>query len=358
MKNRLLQSGAIVLGFILTNGTASAQVASSDAAWCTVVEQALAGQGVQAQVRSDISGDNKIVHVTVGNETKRYVMPIASGKQDYSSPVYVVVDAFGYRASRSTFGRDVMDGRMWMGSRSSFYTPDEVFSTPADADALQADIRTTVSGVKRVALVDGEFTSTALSSGVPLLVMKGDIIAVQRGEQFKKTTPDQKGPRPIERWYAYAKVHVELTDYRTGEVVWTTDLYDNNYTTSRYTDPMDHVRQNICNSIRNKLTALYPSTAPRSSVQGKVLTVVEQKKDKAQKVHIDLGSANEVREGDTFTVYATLNVDGNSGSTPIGTLSVTEVQGRSLSLCKVKKGEKEILSALQQNATLLIRSSW
>lgn len=343
-------------GLLLTSLAASAQVATSDAVWCEVMEQALAGQGVQANVRSDISGNNKIVHVTVGNETKRYVLPSASDMQDYSSPVYVIVDAFSHQASPIGFGRNHLNGRMWMGSRSSIFIPDEVYSNPVDADALQARIRSTISRIPRMALVDGEFTSSALAGNEPLLIMKGDIIASQRGEQFKKG--DAKAPRIVERRFAYTKLHVELTDYRTGTVIWSTDLDQDNNTSMHSSDPMESVHQSICNSIRNKLTSLFPSSAPRTSIEGSILSIAAQKKDKAETVYVNLGSNHEVRSGDTFTVYAPVAIGNNSGSTSIGTLTVDEVQGGTLSLCKVKKGGKEILTAIQQGATLIVHSKW
>ena len=94
------------------------------------------------------------------------------------------------------------------------------------------------------------------------------------------------------------------------------------------------------------------------AVQGSILSVAEQKKERAKQVYIDLGFANEVRQGDTFTVYAPVSQGGNSGTTPIGTLTVSEVQGNTLSLCKVKKGEEEIYANIQKGATLTVQSKW
>ena len=343
---------------LLMPAMAWAQVSTSDAAWCEVMEQALADKGIKANVRSDMDGSNKIAHVTVAGETQRYVVPSASSKQDYSSPVYVIVEAYAPRTVSVGFGRNRMDGRMWMGGRSGIFVPNEVYSNPIDADALQANIRTAVSRVPRVTLVDGEFTSTALASDVPLLILKGDIIATQRGEQYKKPTSEQRGPRPVERWFAYAKMHVELVNYRTGEVLWTADLDEDNYSSMYSTDPMESVQRSICNSIGQKLASLYPASAPRMAVQGCILSVAEQKKERAKQVYIDLGIANEIRKGDTFTVYAPVSQGGNSGATPIGTLTVSEVQGNTLSLCKVKKGEEEIYANMQKGATLTVQSKW
>lgn len=355
---------SIFIAAALTTLTAMAQVATPDAAWCDIIEQVLSDQGVQANVRSDLNGPQKVLHVTVGNNTNRYVVPSTANQQDYSSPVYIIVDAFNYPEISFNFGNMGRgNGRMWMGSRTTSYMPDEVFSLPADVENLQAIIRTAVSQTRRVTLVDGEFTSQAINSGVPLLVMKGTIIATQRGEKFKPMPANQKPagrtpPPTIDRTMAYAKVHIELTDYRTGEIVWSTDLSKEDYTISSYSDPMESVFKYIANSITNRLSSLYPSVAPRSSVYGSVLSLAEAKKDKAQSVHINLGTSNEVQRGDTFTVYESVNISNTGGATSIGTLTVEEVQGANLSLCKVKKGNREILSALQAGKTLTVRSGW
>lgn len=356
---------SVVLVSVLTSLAATAQVATPDAAWCDIIEQVLSDQGVQAQVRSDLNGAQKVLHVTVGNKTDRYVVPSAGSQQDYSSPVYIIVDALDHPGISFSFGNMGRGhGRMWMGSRTSSYMPDEVFTLPADVDNLQAAIRTAVGQTQRVTLVDGEFTSQAINSGVPLLVMKGTIIAAQRGEKFKPVPaqtqkPAGRTPPPaIERTMAYAKVHIELTDYRTGEIVWNTDLSKEDYTISSYSDPMESVLKSIASSITQKLSSLYPSSAPRTSIYGSVLSLSEAKKDKAQSVQINLGTSNEVRKGDTFTVYESINISNTSGATAIGTLTVEEVQGATLSLCKVKKGNREILSALQAGKTLTVRSNW
>ena len=358
------KSVSLVVVSMLMGLSARAQVATPDATWCDIIEQVLADHSIQAHVRSDLSGNQKVLHVSVGNQTNRYVVPSAASRQDYSSPVYIMVDALNYGGGSFHVGNmGHGSGRMWMGSRSSSYMPDEVFSHPADAEGLQATIRTAVSQARRVTLVDGEFTSQAISSGVPLLVMKGSIVAVQRGERFKPVPANQKQPAgrtppAIERTMAYAKVHIELTNYRTGEIVWVTDLGKDDYTLSSYSDPMESVFNSIASSITQKLASLYPTVAPRINVYGAVLSLAEAKKDKAQRVHINLGTSNEVREGDSFTVYESINVSNTSGATPIGTLTIEEVQGATLSLCKVKKGNREILSALQAGKTLTVRSNY
>lgn len=346
-----------VLALLLPPAIASAQVTTSDAAWCEVMEQALADQGIQADVRSDIS-DAKTVHVTVNGQTRRYELPTSFSRQDYSSPVYVMIDALTPPLMPVTIGHGRMDGRLWMGRRTGLYLPHEVYINPYDADALQASIRTTVSAMPRISLVDGEFTSAALSSGVPLLIMKGTLVASQRGEQFRKGSPGQRGPQAVERWFAYARVHVELTDYRTGEIIWTDDLQDENYTSIYSSDPMESVHRSISSAIQRKLATLFPSTAPRPSIGGSILSVAEQKKDKAERVYVNLGTSHELRPGDDLIVYAPVQQNGNLGSTPIGTLSVAEVQGPTLALCKVKKGGKEMLTAIQQGATLAVQSKW
>jgi len=336
--------------------TANAQVATSDAAWCDAMRQALQDNGIQANVRCDIQSGQKVMQVTTNGKTAKYYIRNNNGQIDYSSPVYIIADPFALRQGYASRGRGQM---AWLGERSSIYMPDEVYTLPADVDMLEARVRTAINNVDRITMIDGDFPQSAINSGVPMLVLRSSVISIQRGEKFVPQKPEERNHRPrVERTFAHANVHFELVNYRTGEIVWQTDATDSDNTISTMTDPMENVARTISNRIANRLHDLYPSRAPRLAVQGNVLKVNEIKKDKAESVFINLGSSNDLYKGDTFAVYEVFNVNGQGGQTQIGTISITEVQGPELSLCKVKKGEREILNALQKGSSLVVRSTY
>lgn len=352
MKRFLLFVSSVAFGLM-----ANAQVATSDAAWCGTLQQALEDNGMQSEVRCDIQEGQKVLHVTTNGNTKQYVLR-NNNTIDYSSPVYIIASPFTLRQENMMRGQG---HRMWLGMRSSTYQPDEVYSVPADVDMLEAKVRSAIAGVERVTLVDGDFSQNAELSGVPMLLLRGNVVAIQRGDKFEPIKADnpQRDRRPkIERTCAYANVHFELVDYRTGEIVWQTDASDNNYTTSSFSDPMESVVRSISNRVANKLHDMYPTSAPRLACRGNVLRANEVKKEKAESVFINVGTSQELHKGDTFAVYESFDVDGQEGQKQIGTLSITEVQGPQLSLCKVKKGEKEIYAALQRGSAIVVRSTY
>lgn len=89
-------------------------------------------------------------------------------------------------------------------------------------------------------------------------------------------------------------------------------------------------------------------------VQGTILEISEVKKDKAKKVYISLGSDNGVSEGTYFAVFVLRKVAGRDSRKEIGRLAVETVEGGDLSLCDVKKGDKEIKQAMDAGQDIII----
>lgn len=339
---------------------AFAQMPTSDAAWCRVLEHALADRGVVANVRADVASGQKVLHVTAEGFTAQYIVPTgqAAGR-DYSSPVCLIVDNLTFAPPRREGGT-----RQWLGDSFMSRIPEEVFSNPADGDALQAALRTSLAEVKRVQLIDGEFADR-IGDDADLYILKGTIVSAQRGETYAAAAPPPAGPerggmkpapRKVERKFAHARLHLEMTDYRTGAIVWSQDYSANDNTATLSSDPMADVIRSISRSVKGDFAKLLPTEAPRPAVCGNVLRVDEVKKDKAESLFIDLGHDQEVRKGDTFNVFLTTNVEGHTGQTPIGHVTVTEVQGPTLTLCNIKKGGKEILAAIQAGTPLVVET--
>lgn len=355
-KSIMKKISTLAIALIASISSSTAQTMTTDAAWSEVIQKTLYDNGVNATVRCDKNGADKILHVTVGGNTRQYRVNNSSNQTDYSTPVYVIVDKLDYTPMH---GGRINDDRYWQGERT-MYRPEEVYTNPNDARVLESCLRTAIGNINRVSLVDNEFTNVASKDGAPMLIIKGSIVSIQRGETYDPIKPDApRGTRrKINRIFAYARIHIECTDYRTGLIVWQDDFSDSNHTTYTSSDNMDGVIRNVVNKAANKLASFYPSRAPRLSVSGNITSVGEVKKDKAESVYINAGYAQELSKGDTFKVYEAVNVGSNNGMTQIGSISIAEVQGDKLSLCKVKKGEREILSAIQNGSQLIIKSDW
>lgn len=385
---------------------AAAQSIVPDAAWCDVIQQVLYDQGHGSTVRCDVENGRRVLHVMMPTRTYNYNVPERTNLPDFSTPVNIAVEEFEFRSSyrneyRSGYhgdrrGEYVGDRRAWMGRSNSLYYPDEVYTLPSDIDFLENAVRSTMSRMQRVNLVDYRYAGQ--QRGEKFYVLRTTVLALQRGESFKEvagsTPPPQNGgnnPKPgsngnnghnagnnghnagnngrthngggaapapvnrkVDRVFACAQLHLELVDTSTGSVVWSQDLSDENYEYSTTRNPMDDVINTICRKLTEQFQRLYPTAAPRASVSGPVVRSLEEKKNKVQTLYIGLGTYQQLRKGDQLPVYVVTNVGGYSGRQQIGTVSVTDIQGPELSVCKVKKGDKEIFNALHSGQSLIV----
>lgn len=357
---------------------ASAQLSTTDAQWCDVMEKVFADQGVQVQVRCDRRGAERVLHVTAKGRTRNYTVPSRTGLPDYSSPVYIVVQDFDVRPQHFDFRPDPRTGycgdiRQWMGPHTALYKPEAVFLMPADYELLETALRSAFMNVSRVRLVDAQHANGTAQFDGPLYLLRTTVVALQRGESYvKEKTPEEGAPkagkpqsrpggrpmpfdgRRVDRKFAYGKVHLELTDAASGLIVWSDDISDDDYTTFASTNPMENVVAHMARSLTERMQRLCPSVAPRAAVSGFVVKTDDEAKNKTHTLYINLGTAQELRKGDVLNVYALKTVGNYSGRELVGSVSVADVQGPELSYCKVKKGERDIFAAIQTGATLVV----
>jgi len=338
---------------LLTLG-AQAQLVTSDATWCDAIERAFESQGINANVNCDVYGYEKVLRVAVGGKTASISLK-NSAHADYSSNVCICVEPLAERH----FPRE-LDVRVWP-LKSSNNRVDDVFMDPNDDAYLFDALQGALTDIPRVKVVDGYYADQAINETGQLMLLRCNVLNMLRGERFVaakgNAQPTKKRPE-VERRLAYLEVNLQLVDYRTGEIVWQKRVQADDYTTLSYTDPMETCRNRVTRELTSFLKSAYPSVAPRVSVEGEVTQLVASKKDKAETVYINLGSDNRVKKGDTFVVYRQLNVGGNIGKEKIGTVSVSEVRGATLALCKVKKGDKDIYAALMNGELLIVESEW
>lgn len=359
---------------------ASAQNTVPDAAWCSVIEKAFGDQGVPAKITCDLENGHHMLRVITPTRTYSYNVPERSNLPDFSTPVNIAVDDLDFRSPYRTEyranyhgdrrGEYVGDRRAWMGQHNSLHYPDEVFTIPADVDFLESAIRSTVARLNRVNLVDYRFANQQRDA--QFYVLRTTVLALQRGESFKeelakdaKANEGKPGGRPggaangpvqrkVDRTFACAQLHLELVDYQTGSVVWSRDLSSEDYEISALTNPMEVVINKITRQLGEQMQALYPTVAPRGNVSGPVVRALEEKKEKTQSIYVGLGTDMRLCKGDQLTVYVRTNINGHSGREQVGTVTVTDVQGPDLCVCKVKKGEKDIYAALHSGALLYV----
>lgn len=365
----------------------SAAAQDNGSVWSQTIERALGAHGIEAHASTDIQNGSPTLHLTIDGKTVREPVIGDDTVADYSSTIYVVIDGIESRMryvnpivgaiasqirnatnsqarssnrqpSRSSDRSSYDPVREWH-SRSSSYKPDEVFEEMRDLDLLAVALEHAIGNAVRVKLVDPAYANT-IPAEETLLLLRARVIDLQRGLVFEKPKEGQPAPREpkISRKLAYANVNVQFINDADGQVVWQGTYDDNDYTSSTTTDPMENCLNHISSRLTRDLNVRYPYCAPRPSASGLVTELSAEKKEKANAVFINMGSDQELVSGDNLVVYLEQTVGGNTGLTQIGTLSISEVQGASLSLCKVKKGEKEIYAAIQSGQTLVVKTPW
>lgn len=112
----------------------------------------------------------------------------------------------------------------------------------------------------------------------------------------------------------------------------------------------------IANTITSAVYSMRDFVDEYFKIEGTILEVSSEKKGKAEEVYINLGSANGVKVAQKFTVYSIREIAGREAKKEIGRLTVKAVEGEDISLCKVQKGEKEIMDAIRGEQIIKIIS--
>lgn len=91
-------------------------------------------------------------------------------------------------------------------------------------------------------------------------------------------------------------------------------------------------------------------------LEGKVEEISEQKKDEAKTLYISLGTDKGILKGQKLDVFEEREIAGRKASKLIGELKVEAVEAGDLSLCKVTKGGKEILKAVNEGKKVTVNT--
>ncbi len=99
--------------------------------------------------------------------------------------------------------------------------------------------------------------------------------------------------------------------------------------------------------IPNFIREAFPTT-------GKIIDVEEVKKGVAKSVYIDLGENVGVKKGDKFDVFQIKKLGSRTVQTEVGSLSVSEVAGEDVSVCKVSKCGELIMESLEDGSGVVL----
>lgn len=88
-------------------------------------------------------------------------------------------------------------------------------------------------------------------------------------------------------------------------------------------------------------------------LEGEIVEINETKKDEAKQLYIGIGSDHGVIKGQKFDVYAFHEVAGRSVRKKIGELKAEAVEAGDLTLCKVTKEGRAILTAVNEGRRIV-----
>lgn len=155
-----------------------------------------------------------------------------------------------------------------------------------------------------------------------------------------------------------------------GNLTWTISIVDVSNGTTKYTKTYTYQAGNLlsttgsgrtyeeamlatCDKAKYAMAAVVNEAFP---IEGLLLKVETTKKNKAETVYIDLGSASGISAGQGFEVYVEVDIAGELSRKQIGDMIAKEVLSASRTLCNVKKGGDLILNAATNGQKLIVVS--
>lgn len=169
---------------------------------------------------------------------------------------------------------------------------------------------------------------------------------------------------------ATKKTTQEGAVYYTGNLTWAIKAIDASNGVLKYTETYqlgggnllsltgsgstpDDAMLETCKLAKKSMKAFVNKAFP---IEGTLLKVETVKKNKAETVYIDLGSAHGVSVGQRFDVYVEIDIAGEVSRKAVGELNAKEVLSASRALCKVTKGGDLILDASNKEQKLIVVS--
>ncbi len=248
-----------------------------------------------------------------------------------------------------------------------FWRPDGVSFTWAEN--LRACIIEGISATNRVELIDvdskdalsielsrrqaGNATSGDDMDRMKTMVTEGANFLIQ-GRITGINTEFNKSDDGSTYYTATCAYTLKVINPNDGKLVSTkTFKHGDGITNIVIGDTKDEAVAKVC---KQAVKAVREVVEDAFKLQGVILEVATAKKDKAKEVYISLGSDNGVAEGAYFAACVERTVAGRISQKEIGHMVAKNVEGGDLTLCEVKKGEKEIKAAIDAGQTVVIKS--
>lgn len=170
-------------------------------------------------------------------------------------------------------------------------------------------------------------------------------------------TTDSKG----EKSYSYEPIFaftLKVLDPKTGKIVETqtfkipNGLFDlSGFTIIAHSE--DEAVTAYSKLIPKKLNKFINAAFP---IVGSMLEIADSKGDEAKTLYISLGATNGANAKQKYDVREVRTIGGRESRKIIGEVEVTDVEGDDISLCKVKRGGKEISKSVGAGNKVIVTS--
>lgn len=124
--------------------------------------------------------------------------------------------------------------------------------------------------------------------------------------------------------------------------------------TSRGTGDTEQLAGSDALSANGKYLERFINNAYRA--EGKVVELDDQDAKKVKTLYISLGTDDGVQKGQKIEVFKEVTIGGQVSKKLVGEITIQEVMGPSVSLCKVNKGGDVILSEFGKGTSLPVRT--
>ena len=124
--------------------------------------------------------------------------------------------------------------------------------------------------------------------------------------------------------------------------------------TSRGTGDTEQLAGSDALSANGKYLERFINNAYRA--EGKVVELDDQDAKKVKTLYISLGTDDGVQKGQKIEVFKEVTIGGQVSKKLVGEITIQEVMGPSVSLCKVNKGGEVILSEFGKGTSLPVRT--
>ena len=124
--------------------------------------------------------------------------------------------------------------------------------------------------------------------------------------------------------------------------------------TSQGTGATDQLASSSALSANGKYLERFINNAYRA--EGKVVELDDQDAKKVKTLYISLGTDDGVQKGQKIEVFKEVTIGGQVSKKIVGELTIQEVMGPAVSLCKVNKGGDVILSEFGKGTNLPVRT--